>query len=78
MRRREFIATLASATAWPLAARAQELGRTYRIGFLTPASSDMSLTGPTIASTPWAAAQNICFWHKADMTITAADIRFWG
>jgi putative ABC transport system substrate-binding protein len=36
LRRRQFIALLAAAAAWPLTVTAQEPGRTYRLGGLTP------------------------------------------
>ena len=46
--RRQFVSALGGATlAWPLAARAQQLGRTARIGLLTSAPGD-PVNGPGI------------------------------
>jgi putative ABC transport system substrate-binding protein len=45
MRRREFIGILSGAAAWPIAVRAQEPGRTYRLGFLVPAGRDSPAIG---------------------------------
>src|ERR1700733_1779393 len=44
MQRRDFITVLGTAAAmWPLSASAQESGRIYRVGFLTPSLSEATV-----------------------------------
>jgi len=40
MKRREFLSLIGGAAAWPLPGNAQQTGRNYRIGFVTPSLRD--------------------------------------
>jgi putative ABC transport system substrate-binding protein len=77
MRRREFIAGLGSAAAWPLAARAQQGGRLRRIGVLMPLDENdpvqktrLSAFIQALAGLGWTDGRNVRMdlrWHGDDI-----------
>jgi putative ABC transport system substrate-binding protein len=66
LRRRDFIAGLGGAAAWPLAARAQQGGRMRRIGVLTAVDENdpvrktfVSAFAQALADLGWADGRNV-------------------
>jgi putative tryptophan/tyrosine transport system substrate-binding protein len=66
VKRREFIAGLAGAAAWPLAARAQQIDRVRRIGILMPgdendsvAKTQVSMFTQALADLGWTDGRNV-------------------
>ena len=78
LRRREFIAALGGAAAWPLAARAQQGNRVRSIGVLMPYDENEPLGGKTyvsafiqaLAGFGWTDGRNVRMdlrWHGDDI-----------
>jgi putative ABC transport system substrate-binding protein len=71
IRRREFIAGLGGAAAWPLAARAQQGGRIRRIGVLMPGNENdpvqknfVSAFIQALAGLGWTDGRNVRMDHR--------------
>src|SRR6516164_147473 len=77
MRRREFIAGLGSAAAWPMVARAQQGDRVRRIGVLMPGAENdpeektfISTLTQALADLGWTDGRNVRLdvrWYGADI-----------
>ena len=77
LRRRDFIAGLGGAAAWPLAARAQQGGRMRRLGVLMPldendplAKTELSAFTQALADLGWADGRNMAMdvrWGRGDI-----------
>jgi putative tryptophan/tyrosine transport system substrate-binding protein len=68
MRRREFILALGSAAAWPLAASAQNLAKSYRLAFLAlRTGQDSAVVKERLDELGYAEGKNLVFdFHSAD------------
>jgi putative ABC transport system substrate-binding protein len=75
LRRREFIAGLGAAAAWPLAARAQQGDRVRRIGWLwtennPEAKTDLSAFTQALVDLGWTDGRNLRMdlrWYRDDI-----------
>jgi putative tryptophan/tyrosine transport system substrate-binding protein len=84
MRRREFIAGLGSAAAWPLAADAQQADRVRRIGVLMSVSmddpagqSDIATFRQALRELGWTEGRNVTIdyrWSAGDLRTYAAEL----
>src|SRR6516225_2408259 len=77
MKRREFMAALGGAAAWPLAARAQQGDRVRRVGVLMPfdeneplAKTELSAFTQALADLGWTLGRNV----RIDLRWGGADI----
>src|SRR6516165_5526465 len=74
IKRREFIAALGGAVAWPLAATAQQGDRVRRIGVLIPGDENDSLWKPLFS----AFTQAFAGLGWTDGRNVRMDLRWWG
>jgi putative tryptophan/tyrosine transport system substrate-binding protein len=67
MQRRDFIALLGGAAAWPVVAQAQQAGKVYRVGYLASGSQEPSLLEvlrQRLRELGWIEGRNIEFEYR--------------
>jgi putative ABC transport system substrate-binding protein len=66
VKRRDFIAGLAGAAAWPAVARAQQAGKIHKIGYLSPDSPSAVITPflDALRELGWIEGQNVTFEYR--------------
>ena len=73
MRRRDFLALLAATAAWPRAARAQQPGKTYRVGLLTNGPAVNPLDARRVALVSALAARGFAEGKNLVLVLRAAE-----
>ena len=68
MRRRQFLTALGGAAAWPLVARAKQLGKIFRVGVVCPLScetSDLRSFREALAALGYKDGANVVFEYRS-------------
>src|SRR5436309_2969757 len=73
MRRRDFVALLAATAAWPRGARAQQPGKTYRLGLLTNGPAVNPLDARRVALVSALAARGFAEGKNLVLALRAAE-----
>src|SRR5947208_16305946 len=73
MRRRDFLALLAATAAWPRGARAQQPGKTYRVGLLTNGPAVNPLDARRVALVSALAARGFAEGKNLVLVLRAAE-----
>ena len=73
MRRRELIALVGASVAWPFAAMAQEPGRTYHLGLVSPVPCEATPSTSPLTLTFQDELRHLGFVKDQNLTVACRD-----